>query len=399
MPFPLLSTPNLGSVPAMSQNMQDFVKGQITDARSHSDAAFTAAQNAINQLATTKLPDQLADPPTPPSLATFNDLNATLAGLVANFGGLPNFPAISQQIPAGDYTPENIIIPDIIGQVSTLQGVINDMLATGTGIPAEIETEIWERDADRLNKEADKAFDEAANKWAARGFILPPGALVAAAIVVRSDTDGKIAAQSRDVAIKQADLVQKNRQFAVDAGIKLAETEANIILKEVEAAIARARLRLDYLLGALQRASEIAKLELGRIQALAEVFDTSLKRDVAVVNAQAQLAQVRLAGIVEPAKVEVSLYQANAQVWATRVTQVIEASKLLLEAIKSVGQLSATIFAGAAAGTSLSAGVQAGINRGENTSQSVSDSHVDGTNTNWSNSVSNNTNTNISVGG
>ena len=379
----LVQGPHFDSVPAMASKQQDFVLAEILDARQHSDTLFQLAQDAINKLALTKLPDGLEDPPIPPSIDTHFSENLQFTDT-----GLPSFGDITQTIPNLNFAADDIVIPDVFGELTTLRGVIADMLATGTGLPPAIEAAIWERDVDRLCEEAVKSEDEAANTWAMRGFQLPPGALIAATLGVQRETADKIAGQSRDVAIKQADLVQKNRQFAVDASIKLAETEASVTLKLIDAYIARARLRLDYLLGQLRAAVEMGDLELKRIQAVAIVFDSSLKRDIAHFDASAKAIQLDITGRTEFAKVQIAQFQANVQVWGTRVTQVIEASKLVLGAVQAVGQLAATIFAGAAAGTSLSAGVQASVNRGENANQSQSESHAESTSTSWTNSVS-----------
>lgn len=375
--------PQFPSVPSMTLEQRDFVQTEILAARDNANEAFNLAKDAIQKLGDAKLPADLENPPTPPTIDTsfFDRLSLQL-------GNLPNFGSITQIIQPFNFVPDNIVIPDIFGQLTTLRAVIDQMLATGTGLPPEIEAAIWERDVDRLDQDEVKNLDEAENTWAMKGFQLPPGALIAAALAVQRDTAEKVAAQSRDVAIKQADLVQKNRQFAVEEGVKLAEAEANVALKLIDAAIARANLRLQYLLANLRAQVEMAEVELKRVQVVATVFDAQLKRDVAAFDAQAKALQLDITARTEFAKVDVALYGANIEAWKARITQVIEASRLILTAMQATGQLAATIVAGTAAGTSLSAGIQASVNRGENSSQSQNVSLGDSTSTSWSNSVS-----------
>jgi hypothetical protein len=375
--------PNFASVPAMTEQQRDFVQAQILAARSNAETAFNLATDAINKLATTVLPANLEDPPQAPTIDTkFSD------SLSLELGNLPDFGSISQSIPPYNFVPDDISIPDVFGDLSALRAVIADMLATGTGLPPAIEAAIWERDVDRLTEDSVRDLDEAENTWAMKGFQLPPAALIAAGFAIQRDTAEKIAAQSRDVAVKQADLVQNNRHFAVDAGIKLAQAEADVALKLVDAFIARANLRLQYLLASLRYMIESADLQLKRVQVVATVFEAQLKRDVAAFDAQVKAIQLDVTARTEFARVDVALYQANIQAWTGRVTQVIEASRLLLTAMQATGQLAATIVAGAAAGTSLSAGVQASVNRGENSSQNQNVSQADSTATSWSNNIS-----------
>lgn len=376
--------PQFPSVPSMALEQRDFVQSEIQAARDNANEAFELAKEAIQKLQDSgKIPGELADPPQPPTIDTsFSD------SLTLNLGNLPTFPTVNTIPPNLNFTPDTITIPDVFGELTTLRAVIADMLATGTGLPADIEAAMWQRDVDRLNDDATKQFDEAANTWAMRGFMLPPGALIAAGLGVQRDLADRVAAQSRDVAIKQADLIQKNRQFAVDEGVKLAQAEADVALKLVDAFIARANLRLQYVLGQLRAFEVAAQVDLARVQVVATVFETQLKRDIAAFDAQAKALQLDITAKTEFAKVDIALYQANIQAWSTRTTQIIEAARLLMTAMQATGQLAATIVAGTAAGTSLGASASLSVSRGENASQNQNVSLGDSTSTSWSNSVS-----------
>ena len=89
----------------------------------------------------------------------------------------------------------------------------------GTGINANIERQIWQRDRDRISVEAFSAMDEAMDAFASRGFPMPPGALNAQVIAIQRKRSADIAAVSRDAAIKAFDTEIENVRFAIQQAI------------------------------------------------------------------------------------------------------------------------------------------------------------------------------------
>lgn len=89
----------------------------------------------------------------------------------------------------------------------------------GTGINANVERQIWQRDRDRITNEFQAASDEAVSSWAARGFPLPPGAAVANLSALTVKRSQAIAAISRDAAIKAFETEIENVRFAITTAI------------------------------------------------------------------------------------------------------------------------------------------------------------------------------------
>lgn len=90
----------------------------------------------------------------------------------------------------------------------------------GTGISAAVEDQIWQRDRARVNAEADSAEDELITGWAAKGYDLPPGALLSSQSMLRKQAADRMAQASRDIAIKQAELEISNVRFAVESSMR-----------------------------------------------------------------------------------------------------------------------------------------------------------------------------------
>jgi hypothetical protein len=89
----------------------------------------------------------------------------------------------------------------------------------GTGINATVESQIWQRDRDRITIEAASAESAAVAGWAARGFPLPPGAAVGAVQDIINKRNAAVAAVSRDAAIKAFEAEIENVRFAITTAV------------------------------------------------------------------------------------------------------------------------------------------------------------------------------------
>jgi hypothetical protein len=89
----------------------------------------------------------------------------------------------------------------------------------GTGINANVEDQIWQRDRARVLQEVNRASEEVLATFAARRFPVPPGAAQHQLYLANLAAQNKIAQASRDVAIKQAELEVENVKFAVQQAL------------------------------------------------------------------------------------------------------------------------------------------------------------------------------------
>ena len=112
--------------------------------------------------------------------------------------------------------------PNECGYLEKAQRWICDTIENGgTGIPSHVEDQIWQRDRSRVLEETNRARDDVFASFAARGFPVPPGAALHAIRLSQTEASNRIAQQSRDVAIKQAEIEIENIRFAVDKAINL----------------------------------------------------------------------------------------------------------------------------------------------------------------------------------
>lgn len=194
---------------------------------------------------TLTLPDQ----PDAPSI----DYDFTLPSApTPTYGGMPDLdeivlptytapvlPVFNDDAPEFDVLPPEPFIQWQEPQYSSsikdaVEPVLREMLAGGTGIPADIENAIWERAVDRDQVAADTRADAAIALWAARGFTHPQGPLNGQILAITEESERKANELSRERAVTQSDLEQKNRQFAVEKSLTYEQIFVGIFLAVVE---------------------------------------------------------------------------------------------------------------------------------------------------------------------
>lgn len=96
---------------------------------------------------------------------------------------------------------------------------IRRWLAGGTGMHSAVEAALFERARGREDMTARKAIDDTHSVFAARGYDLPPGALVQAVSEVIERNQLATATLSREIFVKSAEWEQENLRQAVAQGI------------------------------------------------------------------------------------------------------------------------------------------------------------------------------------
>lgn len=149
--------------------------------------------------------------------------------------------------------------------------LVNTITLGGTGINPAVEDQIWQRDRDRVIADGLRAESQAQNEFAMRGFSLPVGALASRLQQIRFEQLSKTQEQSRDVAIKQADIEIENIRFAVDQAIKsrLAAMQAAVdyiraLMNGVDTAARVASINVDAKARAMSATADLYRARLTR---------------------------------------------------------------------------------------------------------------------------------------
>lgn len=182
------------------------------------------------------------------------------------------------------------------------QWICDTLTSGGTGINAAVEAQIWERDRNRVLREASRVEDELLVGWSSKGYPLPPGALVYAAYRVNADAQDKISQFSRDVAIKQAEIEIENVRFAVQQAISLRVSAVQAASAYIAALAKAADLGVQF-----SQQSANAQSEL--INAATNYYRARVAVEEIKYNVKAKNADLRLA--TQKADVEAALQRVS----------------------------------------------------------------------------------------
>lgn len=258
--------------------------------------------------------------PTAPTiqLPTFDgimpvDTAVVPTGLEANFAAAYREASPSMTAAIAGYVDAQLVKmnPQYHTQMGAIEAQLSKYLAGGTGIKAEVEDAIYARARAKNDVEAKRVQDAALVDVAARGFTLPTGALASAMLRARQDAANNNAKAANEIAIAQAEMEQKNLQFAVTTSSGLRTAVMNATLSYMQNLTTINGQALDY-----------AKSVLSSV---IEMYNTSVKAFTAKLEgykAEANVYEVRMRGAltgVEIYKAEIAALQALTQVDQSKV--------------------------------------------------------------------------------
>ena len=150
--------------------------------------------------------------------------------------------------------------------------LINTITNGGTGINPAVENQIWQRGRDRLIAEGERADSQTLLQFAQRGFSLPSGAMTKLLQANRFQQLQRLQEQSRDVAIRQAELEIENLRFAVDKVVTAR-------LQAIAAAADYIRAITNGFDSAVNIANQEAQAKAALMAATADLYRARLQRD------------------------------------------------------------------------------------------------------------------------
>lgn len=241
-------------------------------------------------------------------------------------------PTFSAQVPSSaiDWTePQyNAWIAD------RLKSVLEVMLAGGTGIPTAVERAIWDRDRARLDVAARATIEDAAGEFAAKGFDLPGGPFLARVMQAQRENREKVAQASRDVAIKQADLEQTNRQFAVKTGAELENMFVQIFISTTGRSFEIAKYAVEARIQIFNAQVAAFNVEQQVFAQRIERFKAKLQYALAQIDVyKAQLEAERVKGelnkeLIASFRAKIEAYQAQVEAYRAVVQAAVARAEL-----------------------------------------------------------------------
>lgn len=203
--------------------------------------------------------------------------------------------------------------PRYAEQMGRIETQLARYLDGGTALAPAVETAIYERSRGKADAEyrrvRDLTYDEAAD----RGFTLPNGALQSALQQARQAGADTLAAAAREIVVQQAEMEQKNLQFAVTTSANLRVSLLSAAMNYHQNLISINGQALDYaksLLGTIVETYNIAvkafNVKLDAYKAEAAVYETRLKSAMAAAELyQEEIKALEAMTQVDRARVDV----------------------------------------------------------------------------------------------
>ena len=302
-------------------------------------ADFTQTLPAINtNIAFPEPPDNLLNPLIdPPVLSTYDTPVKPQIMLPAFTGVMPTDDTVAPTnldvtlannyataapsfVTAMDGYVDNMLAkrnPQYATQMAAIEAQLTKYLAGGTGLSAAVENAIYERARSKSSAEANRVRAAAYGEAAGRGFTIPSGALASAIQTARQAAADTNAAASREIVVMQAEMEQKNLQFAVTTSTGLRTALLNATLSYHQNLVSINGQALDYAKSVLNAIIETYNtavkaftVKLEAYKADAQVFEVKLKGAMAAVELYS--AEIKaLEALVNVDRAKVDIYRAR----------------------------------------------------------------------------------------
>lgn len=167
--------------------------------------------------------------------------------------------------------------------------------------------------------------------------------------------------QVRGEAAKGGIIDAEARAYAAIIQGKIASGDIDV--KRLDAVVRSNSARIEEFRGYLDLEKTRIQSQLATIDASAKAYTADTQRFVAMAQAQGEKAKLGVTAKEAEIRTNVAFYQAQIQAYVSRMEMMIKQAQLALDAIRSAGQLSSTLAAGAMAGVSVGASLsgQAGV--------------------------------------
>lgn len=201
--------------------------------------------------------------------------------------------------------------PQYHTQMAAIEAQLSRYLAGGTGLAPAVEDAIYARARSKQDAEARRVRDQSLADFAARGFTLPNGALQSSVQQARQAGADNNAAAAREIVVMQAEMEQKNLQFAVTTSTGLRTAMVSAVLSYMQNLTALNGQALDYAKSILSALVETYNAQVRAYSAQLDAY----KAEASVYETLVRAAMAQ----IEIYKAEVDALQAMTQVDQSRV--------------------------------------------------------------------------------
>ena len=190
----------------------------------------------------------------------------------------------------------------------------NDIENGATGVGPIVEADIWNRQSERDEIALTEAIDDLISTWSSRSFPLPNGILVAQIDELTEKHYNDRIDRSREIAIAQADLAQKNTQFSVTSAIQTEQILIQHFNNVADRALKSAISTVELGVAILKAKIDFYNSELERYKVQAQVYESEIRAESLKIEiAKALLEGAKIRGDLRRQDIEIYTAQVQAQ--------------------------------------------------------------------------------------
>lgn len=233
------------------------------------------------------------------------------------------------------------INPKYHSQMGKIEAQLERYLAGGSGMRPEVEDAIYSRAREKNDVEAARVRDAAYAEAASRGFTLPSGALISAVGRARQEAANNNLKAASDIVVMQAEMEQKNLQFAVSTSADIRKNAVSAMLTLYQTSLSLVGQAMDYAKNVANSLIQIydaevkafsVRLDLYKTQA--SVYETKSRTAMIVVDLyKAEIQALEALTNVDKAKVDIyraqlGSLQTYADIYKAKVDAVVSEASL-----------------------------------------------------------------------
>lgn len=230
----------------------------------------------------------------------------------------PTFPDFTDEAPTFDVAAPNVNIewhePVYASEnFDLVLATVRRMISGGTGLPDEIERQLFDKARGREDITARKAVQEAFSTFASKGFTMPPGMLVEQVNAVQEQNQLAANSLSRDIYAKVADIHVENMRQAVQQGVAAENVLVNIFNNAQTRAFEMARFTVESQLSLYNAQVGLFNSYMTAYQTKANVFKIRLDAQLAELDVyRIQLEGQKIVSEINMQKVQTFLAKTQA---------------------------------------------------------------------------------------
>jgi hypothetical protein len=188
----------------------------------------------------------------------------------------------------------------------------DDLHAGGDGFSEAVEDAMYDREEARQQTEDEKAYQEALEAAAARGFIMPPGQVNGTLIEISDGINKRRQELNAKLLAEQTELAQKNDHFAVGAAVQIEKVLIKHHSQVQQRSFEAAKFALDAALDLYKAKVDAYRARVQAYSVSAEVYETRIRAEIV----KAELYKAHIEGLktgVEANAMKIQAYKAQLQ--------------------------------------------------------------------------------------